>query len=94
VLPSTTPPHRPIYNLSTKELEVLRNYIDNALEIGWIRPSKSPARAPILFAPKKDGGLRLYVDYRGLNAITVKNRYPLPLISETMDRLSNAYLYT
>ena len=92
--PGKQPPHRPIYNLSEKELEVLREYLDSSLAKGWIRPSQSPAGAPIFFIPKKDGTLRLYVDYRGLNAITIKNRYPLPLISETLDRLSGATIFT
>jgi hypothetical protein len=61
---------------------------------GFIRESKSPAGAPILFTPKKDGGLRMCVDYRGLNAITVKNRYPLPLISELIDRVTGATCYS
>src|SRR5699024_7240143 len=92
--PGTTPPHRQIYNLSEKELRVLREYIETALNKGWIRPSTSPAGAPIIFVPKKDGSLRLCVDYRGLNAITAKNRYPLPLVSEILDRLSSAKIYT
>ena len=88
------PPYGPLYNLSVKELEVLRAYLDDALLKGWIRPSTSPAGAPILFVPKKDGGLRLCVDYRGLNKVTKKNRYPLPLISETLDRLVGAKKFT
>jgi hypothetical protein len=69
------PPHGPLYNLSTTELGVLRRYIDDALEKGWIRRSTSPAGAPVLFVPKGDGSLRLCVDYRGLNKLTVKNRH-------------------
>jgi hypothetical protein len=88
------PPHKPIYNLSQRELQLLREYLKKALERGWIRESKSPAGAPILFVPKADGSYRLCVDYRGLNAITIKNRYPLPLISELMDRLSHAKIFT
>jgi len=61
---------------------------------GWIRASSSTAAAPILFVKKKDGTLRLCVDYRGLNAVTVKDRYPLPLISEALDRLRSAQYYT
>ena len=64
------------------------------LDRDWIRESSSPAGAPILFVPKKDGELRLCVDYRGLNRLTVRNRYPLPLIGELMDRLSKAKCYT
>ena len=84
------PPYGPLYNLSRVELAELRRYLDDALAKGWIRHSVSPAGAPILFVPKKDGGLRLCVDYRGLNAVTIKNRHPLPLITETLDRLCGA----
>ena len=72
----------------------MRTYLDGALAKGWIRRSTSPAGAPVLFSPKKDGSLRLCVDYRGLNKITIKNRCPLPLISETLDRLVGAAYYT
>lgn len=89
-----TVPFGPIYPLSGKELETLREYIDTALAKGMIQHSESPAGAPILFVPKKDGTLRLCVDYRGLNKVTVKNRYPLPLISEILDRLSGAKFYS
>ena len=88
------PPYGPLYNLSNTELAALRAYLDEALAKGWIRHSTSPAGSPILFVPKKDGGLRLCVDYRGLNKVTVKNRHPLPLISETLDRLCGAKLFT
>ena len=88
------PPHGPIYKLSEKELKILRKYIQDGLDRGWIRESTSSAGAPILFTPKKDGELRLCVDYRGLNRLTVKNRYPLPLMSEILDRLSGARCFT
>jgi hypothetical protein len=84
------PPHSRIYLLTEVELGVLREYLDNALAKGWIRPSKSPARALILFVPKKGGKLRLCVDYRALNSVTRKNRAPIPLIR----RLSEARIYT
>ncbi|TAQ83295.1 hypothetical protein B7494_g8382 [Chlorociboria aeruginascens] len=87
-------PWGPIYNLSDMELQVLRDYLEKAQRNGWIRRSTSPAGAPVMFVPKKDGGLRLCVDYRGLNRITKKDRTPLPLISETLDRLSNADIFT
>ena len=76
------PTHSPIYTLSAKELEALRDYLDKNLVKEFIRPSTSPAGYPILFVPKKDSKLQLCVDYWQLNAITVKNCYPLPLISE------------
>jgi transposase InsO family protein len=89
-----TPPYGPIYPLSQTELRELRAYLDENLDNGRIRPSKSPAGAPILFVPKKDGSLRLCVDYRGLNKVSVKNRYPLPLISEILDRLAGAKFFS
>jgi len=61
---------------------------------GWIQRSKSPAGAPILFVKKKDGSLRLCVDYRGLNRITVKNCHPLPFITESLEQLAQAKFYT
>ena len=88
------PKHGPVYPLSANELKVLRDYIDENLQRGFIRPSTSPAGAPILFVKKKDGSLRLCVDYRNLNKLTIKNRHPLPLISEALDRLVNAKIYT
>jgi hypothetical protein len=87
-------PYGPLYNLSPRELEVLREYIVEAKRLGWIRDSTSPVGAPILFVPKKDGTLRLCVDYRGLNRVTRKNRLALPLISETLDRLGGAVVFT
>lgn len=88
------PPWGPLYSLSQHELKTLREYLDKMLQRGWIRPSQSSAGAPVLFVRKPDGSLRLCVDYRGLNAITVKNRYPLPRIDELMDRLVNAQYFT
>ena len=88
------PPYGPLYNLSEAQLEALRSYLADAIKKGWIRPSISPAGAPILFVPKKDGGLRLYVDYRSLNKVTIKNQYFLPLIDKTLDRLISARIFT
>ncbi|KAJ1023350.1 hypothetical protein NDA18_004875 [Ustilago nuda] len=88
------PPQGPLYLKGPKEMSKLRRYLDENLEKGFIRPSKSLARSPVLFVPKKDGGLRLCVDYRGLNEITVKNRAPLPLIEEQLFLLWKARIYT
>ena len=88
------PPFGPIYSLGPVELETLKTYIETNLANGFIRPSKSPAGAPILFDRKPDGSLRLCVDYRGLNNLTIKNRYPLPLIGESLDRLGRAKQFT
>ena len=84
----------PIYNLSETELQVLKEYIDENLRKRFIRPSTSPFSAPVLFVKKPDGSLRLYVDYRTLNSMTIKNRYPLPLISELLDRMKGAKYFT
>ena len=81
-----SPPYGPIYCLTPTELEVLRRELDQNLARGFIQPSTSLAGAPILFVKKKDGDLRLCMDYRGLNKITIKNRYALPLIPELIDR--------
>ena len=89
-----TPPFGPIYSLSRQELQVLKEWIEKNLSKGFIRSSSSPCGAPVLFTPKPNGSLRLCVDYRGLNEGTIKNRYPLPLIQETLLRLSKARWYT
>ena len=74
------PTFGPIYSMSNAESEELRKYIDENLAKGFIQRSSSPAGYPILCVPKKNGKLRLCVDYRQSNNITIKNRYPLPLI--------------
>jgi Reverse transcriptase (RNA-dependent DNA polymerase) len=88
------PPFGPLYKFSELELAELRRYIEENLARGFIRPSRSSAGAPILFAKKKDGSLRLCVDYRGLNQVTIRNRYPLPLLYELLDRLGSAKIFT
>ena len=89
-----TPPFGPLYNLSEYQLKTLCDYIDENLAIRFTQPSKSSAGAPVLFTPKPDGTLRFCVDYRRLNSMTIKNRYPLPLIDEILDRLSGARVFT
>ena len=87
-------PYGPIYSLGSVELETLKTYIETNLKNGFIRTSMSPAGAPILFDRKPDGSLRLCVDYPGLNNLSIKNRYPLPLIGEYLDRLGRAKRFT
>lgn len=89
-----SPPFGPVYGMSPTELDTLKEYIDDMLSKGFIRKSESPAGAPVIFVKKKEGSLRLCVDYRGLNTITIKNRTPLPLIDETLDRIGQAQVYT
>ncbi len=79
------PFYRLIYPLSSKELQMLKKYLNNLLKKRWIKPSKSLTKAFILFILKKDGNLRLYIDYRGFNSITMKNRYLLSFILEILD---------
>ena len=76
------------------ELKAHDDYIKNALAKGWICESQSPAGALILFVPKKSGKLHLCINYHGLNAVTIKNRYPLPLISELLDCLNGSVIYS
>jgi hypothetical protein len=90
----TQPPFRPIYNLSQGKLVALREYINEHLEKRFIQHAKSSASAPIFFVKKKKGSLRICVDYHGWNQFTIKNRYPLPLISRLLDELNHAKVYT
>lgn len=73
LVPESKPRQGSLFLKGPKEMEELRKYLDENLDKGLIHPSKSPARSPGLFVPKKDGGLRLCVDYRSLNEVTVKN---------------------
>ncbi|KAG5721963.1 hypothetical protein E4T56_gene18482 [Termitomyces sp. T112] len=90
----TSPPFGKIYNMSKIELQALKEYLDDMLSKGFICLSISAAGTPVLFAKKKDGSLRLCVDYRGLNKVTKKNWYPLPLIGDLVDCLHSAKIYT
>ena len=76
------PPWGPIYPMSAQQLNELDKYLKRMLAEGKIADSKSPYGAPILFVPKRDGSLRLWVDYRNVNKLTILNKYPLPLMDE------------
>lgn len=89
-----TPPSRSPYRLSPAELDELRRQLQELLEAGFIRPCHSPYGSPVLFVPKKDGGLRLCIDYRALNKLTIKSKYPLPRIDELLDRLAGAKVFS
>ncbi|GBG71889.1 hypothetical protein CBR_g10825 [Chara braunii] len=88
------PPKGCIYRMSEEELEVLRAQLDDLLAKGWIRPSSSPYGAPVLFVKKKNKDLRLCIDYRKLNAHTVKNAGPLPRIDDLLERLGGAKYFS
>lgn len=94
VHPGTIPPARPMIRLSPPLLDELKKQLDELSASGFIRPSKSPYGAPVLFVKKKDGSQRMCIDYRALNAATVKNSYPLPRIDELFDRLHGAKYFS
>ena len=89
-----TPPLGPIYQMSAYQLEELNKYLCKMVPEGKIVHSKSPAGAPILFVPKPDSRLRLCVDYRQLNKLTILNKYPLPLMTELRERVVGATVFT
>ena len=80
--------------MSPAELRDLKEQIDGYLAKGFIRPSGSSFAAPVLFARKPDGSLRMCIDYRGLNLLTVKDKYPLPRIDDLLDILAGASVFT
>jgi hypothetical protein len=87
LVPGTAPIAQSPYRMAEVELKLLKAELDSLLEKGFIRPSASPWGFPALFIPKKDGTQRLRIDYRALNAVTIKNKYPLPRIDYLMDKL-------
>jgi hypothetical protein len=94
LVPGSSPQSRPTIRLSATELAELKKQLVELEAAGFIRPSKSPFGAPILFVKKKDGTMRMCIDYRALNRITVKNSYPLPRVDELFDRLQGARYFS
>ncbi|KAK3534422.1 hypothetical protein QTP86_015224 [Hemibagrus guttatus] len=94
LLPGEPVPRGRLYPLSIPEEKAMEEYIKEALAQGYIRPSTSPAASSFLFVAKKDGGLRPCIDYRALNQITVKFRYPLPLVPAALEHLRGATIFT
>ncbi|KAK3556652.1 hypothetical protein QTP70_011930 [Hemibagrus guttatus] len=93
-VPGEPVPRGRIYSLSLPEEKAMEEYIAEALAQGYIRPSTSPAASSFFFVAKKDGGLRPCIDYRALNKITVKFRYPLPLVPAALERLRGATVFS
>ena len=91
---SGVPPFKPIYRLSPAEDAEVDCQIAEGLRRGIIEPSSSPFGAPVLFVRKKDGSLRMCVDYRALNKMTIKNKYPLPRIDDLLDQLHGASVFS
>lgn len=92
--PGALPPWRPIYRMSPLELDAMKEELERLLKNGSIEPSVSPFGAPVIFVKKKDGSLRMCMDYRALNKITIKNRFPIPLIDDLLDRLHGAKIFS
>jgi hypothetical protein len=90
----TAPIYKTPFRMTTPELAELKEHIRELVEKGFIRPSSSPWGAPVIFVPKKDGTQRLCVDYRALNEVTVKNKYPLPRIDDLFDQLRGACVFS
>nr|GFC68104.1 putative reverse transcriptase domain, aspartic peptidase domain protein [Tanacetum cinerariifolium] len=87
LIPGSEPISKAPYHMVPIELKELKDQLQELLEQGFIRPSVSPWGAPVLFVKKKDGSMRLCIDYRELNKITIRNRYPLPRIDDLFDQL-------
>ena len=92
--PGTSPISMTPHRMAPVELQVLKVQLQDLLDKGFIRPSPSPWGAPVLFSKKKDKTLRLCIDYRQLNRVTIKNRYPLPRIDDLFDQLRGARVYS
>jgi len=94
LVPEARPCYAKPYNLTCEEDQVMKSWIDENLSKGFIRPSTSPFGSPCFFVKKKDGSLRMCMDYRGLNAITIKDRNPIPRISDLLRALSKGKIFT
>ena len=94
VVQGTTPILRTPYRMAPTELKELKTQLQELLDKGFIRPSVSPWDAPVLFVKKKDGTLRMCINYRQINKVTVKNKYPLPRIEALFDQLRGASVFS
>jgi hypothetical protein len=91
--PDTAPISRRPYHMALKELAKMKKQLEDLLGKGFFRPSSSPWGCPTIFMKKKDGTLRMCVDYHPLNAVTIKNKYPLPRIDTLFDQLAGAKVF-
>ncbi|GJS06076.1 reverse transcriptase domain-containing protein [Tanacetum coccineum] len=94
LVPGAAPVARAPYRLAPSEMKELAEQLQELTDKGFIRPSSSPWGAPVLFVKKKDGSFRMCIDYRELNKLTVKNRYPLPRIDDLFDQLQGSSIYS
>nr|GEZ48088.1 putative reverse transcriptase domain-containing protein [Tanacetum cinerariifolium] len=94
LIPGAAPVARAPYRLAPPEMKELSEQLKELSDKGFIRPSSSPWGAPVLFVKKKDGSFRMCIEYRELNKLTVKNRYPLPRIDDLFDQLQGSSVYS
>jgi hypothetical protein len=94
LVPGIAPIAQRPYRMNPQELEELKKQLADMLSKGLIRPSASPWGSPVIFVDKRDGTIRLYVDYRKLNEVTIKNKFPLPKIEDLFDQLSGARVFS
>ena len=94
LIPGAAPIAQAPHRMAQPELELLKEQIDEYLAKGFIRPSSSPWGAPALLVGKKDGGRRMCIDYRKINQVTIKNKYPLPRIDDLFDQLNGAQFFS
>nr|ABF95974.1 retrotransposon protein, putative, Ty3-gypsy subclass [Oryza sativa Japonica Group] len=94
LVPGTNPIHKRPYRMAANELAEVKKQVDDLLQKGYIRPSTSPWGAPVIFVEKKDHTQRMCVDYRALNEVTIKNKYPLPRIDDLFDQLKGATVFS
>ena len=94
LMPGATPVSKAPYRMSTPEMLELKMQLQELLDKKYIHPSVSPWGAPVLFVKKKDGTLRLCIDYRQLNKVTMKNKYPLPRIDDLFDQMRGAKVFS
>ena len=94
VVQGTTPISRAAYHMALIELKELKTQLQELLDKGFVRPSVSPWGAPVLFVKKKDGTLRMCIDYQQINKVTIKNKYPLSRIEDLFDQLKGANVFS
>ena len=94
LVPGTGPIAQKPYRMNSKELDELKKQLDDMLRKGLIRPSASPWGSPVIFVDKRDGTTRLCVDYRKLNDVTIKNKYPFPKIEDLFDQLNGSRIFS
>ena len=94
LLPGTAPIAKRPYRMEVNKLAKLKKQLRELLDKGYVQPSSSPWGAPVLFVEKKDGTQRMCIDYRSLNEVTIKNKYPLPRIDDLFDQLKGACVFS